>query len=512
MPRSKKSPSGDGDDQGSAPAKTEAKTAAVATQSELKPFTGIYKEFLDDRTPEILLQGSLSSGKTTAALVRLITHLRDDPGLEAFLFRYSDEDCRTKLRPSFEKVCSQMQIFPEWNNVEKCYIFANGSRCSSFGLRSVDTLSRYSKLKGLGVGELVGDEIQELPGDIALELRARLRQPDHPHSLVFICNPPPEGHWITKQWKDESTDAGIAANRALHRKVYSLSLYDNPFLPAETLRELEAAYPPEHAKHSTVILGKRGVNVIGDPIYGELYSTTLHSRPIPFDPAQVLYEAFDFGKTHPCWVVVQKPFSGGLYCLGGILGQEMFLDDFLPIVQQYRAEWFPDVESRRFRTCCTSSQSLNIYKDTQINQLKAAGFRPVWNPHGNDPDVVLALIEKIASYMRKRSATGKESFAVNDNQDRWLRASSEGITYSPFLSRMCMGGYTWSDLEVSVGRNEMRQPRSDQWFEHPARCLEAIELNFGMTQELQQSREALAKKNRMFEPKLVSHQPQGWME
>lgn len=242
MPKGKKGKPPEDPQDASAPAvKAEVVTAQMAPASDLKPFTGIYADFLADQTSEVLLEGSLSCAKTTVALVRLITHLRDDPGLEAYLFRYSDEDCRTKLRPAFEKVCSQMQVFPTWDNTEKCYIFANGSRCSAFGLRSVDALSRYSKLKGLGVAEILGDEIQELPGDIALELRARMRQPNHPHRLVFVCNPPQEGHWITKQFRDEGTKDGIAYNRAHHRKVYSLSLYDNPFLPAETLRTMEAA-------------------------------------------------------------------------------------------------------------------------------------------------------------------------------------------------------------------------------------------------------------------------------
>ncbi len=490
------------------PAKPEEKTAKVAPQYELKEYVGLHAEFLRDDSKEILLQGSLSCGKTTVALYKLISHLRDDPGLEAYLFRYSDDDLRTKLRPAFEKVCSQMGVYPAWENTEKCYVFANGSRCSAFGLRSVDAMSRYSKLKGLGVGEILGDEVQELPGDISLELRGRLRQPDHPHRLVFVCNPPPLRHWICDQFRDESTKEGIAYNRERQRKVFTLSLYDNPFLPAETLRTMEATYPPEHARYPTLIMGQRGADVIGDPIYGELFSVALHLRPITYDPDQIVFESFDFGKD-PCWVVAQKPLSGGLYCLGGILGQGMFLDDFLPIVKQYRAEWFPHMG--RVKTCCTASTKLTTHKLTQMNQLREHGFRPMWNEHANDPDVVIALIEKIASYMRRRSATGKEAFGVNNDESRWLVASSEGITYSPFMTGMCLNGYTWDLHTVSIGRNEMRQPRSDQWFEYPARCLEAIELNFGLTQELEQQAAARKKKHERDNlPK--QYQPQGWME
>lgn len=471
------------------------------------PADSKYDQFLHDQSPEILLEGSLSCAKTSVALMRLVRRLKHEAGTEAFLFRYSDEDTRTKLRPAFEKMCLAHDVIPKWDNDEKCYNFANGSKCSAFGLRSVDTMSRYSKMKGLGVAEIVGDEVQELPGDLSLELRARLRQPGHALRLVFICNPQPESHWICKQFRDESTKDGIAFNRSRHRKVYSFSVYDNPFLPAETLRELEAAFPPEHAKHATVVLGKRGVNVIGDPVYGELYQPMLHSRPIEWNPDQVLYEAFDFGKTNPCWVVAQKPMTGGLYCLGGILGLELFLDDFLPIVKQHRAEWFPNLE--KVKTCCTSSLNFTSHKTTQIKQLRDHGFTPMWNEHANDPDQVLAMIEQIASYMRRRSATGKESFGVNEDEAMWLRASSEGVTYSPFMSRMCLGGLTWDEHEVSVGRNKVRQPREDGWFDHANRSLVAIELNFGLALDWQRERDRLKKNHAP--PRPIPNQPQSWM-
>ncbi len=516
MPRGKRgTPPEDSKDIAARPAKAAVVTAELESSAELKPFptTGIYAEFLADDSPEILLEGSLSCAKTTIGLVKFITHLRDDNGLAGYLCRYSDEDLRTKLRPAFEKVCHEMQVYPVWENTEKCYLFANGSRCSAFGLRSVDAMSRYSKLKGLTSGEILVDEAQELPGDIASELRARNRQPGHSHRLVFVANPPPDGHWLTKQFKDEAPDnpnakEAIVFNRAHHRRVYRLSLYDNPFLPAETLRSMEATYPPEHAKYPTLVMGRRGPDVQGDPIYGELFSVKLHVRPIEYKPDQILFEAFDFGKD-PCWVVAQKPFSGGIYCLGGILGQGMFLDDFLPIVKQYRAEWFPELG--RVRTCCTASTNLSTHKITQIHQLREAGFNPIWNEHANDPDVVLALIEKIASYMRRRSATGKEAFGINNDESHWLRASSEGIAYSPFMTGMAMNGYTWDLHTVSVGRNEMRQPRSDSWFEYPGRCLEAIELNFGLTQELEQA--AIARQKKAQRDNLPrQYQPQGWME
>jgi hypothetical protein len=52
--------------------------------------------------------------------------------------------------------------------------------------------------------------------------------------------------------------------------------------------------------------------------------------------------ALDFGKHHPCVVFRQDSAVGQTRMLGGILGQNLYLDDFLDIVLQKQAQWFPN--------------------------------------------------------------------------------------------------------------------------------------------------------------------------
>lgn len=457
-------------------------------------FEGKLGEFMADTILEISCEGGLSAGKTTAALTKVLRSLMAFPGIEWFSCRYSSTDTDTKLRPAFEKICASEfpDEMPTWDAKQLAYNFPNGSRCYMFGVKSADALSRYSKLRGLGVAGIYVDQSEELPADISLELRARLRQPNYPHQLIFTPNPMNVDSWQAKQFPEDNHIKG--------RRLYQIALYDNEKnLPADMITSLEAAYPPEHGKYASVILGKRGLNIMGDPIYEAAFQRKVHVRPIAYDGDVLLLEAFDFGKTNPAWVCAQQRYTGGISYLGGILGQNLFLEDFLPIVRKYRTEWFPALTKAGVKTCATMSQSLVARagaKFTGLNILREAGFPAQWRDNGNSPDVVIAIIERLAAYMRRRTLTGEESLGVNDNPQRWLRASREGIEPCPFIAQAFEAGYVVDAHTISVANNEVRQPRADGWFEHGMRCCEAIELHFCADQPTPEQRDQRTMKAR----------------
>lgn len=448
-------------------------------------FQGIHQDILDDETPERCVLGARDSGKTTVCVYDEIQCLVENPKLKSFLFRFSDQDTQSKLVPFVREMSiDEFGVVPDWDNKELCFNYPNGSIAYMFGLRATTSSQRYSKMRGLGVGRVFSEQAEELPSDIGLELRAALRQPgfNHLYQLTYCANPPPRKHWLLAQFPQDQ--------RFKNRKLFLLSLYDNAHnLSAETIRQLEQAFPPEHPKHRTIILGLPGVNVTGEPVYGDVFRQALHVRPIAYDPSLPLLEGFDLGKLNPCWLVGQRPYSGGLHWLGGILGQDMFLEDFIPIVREKRAEWFPDLRPRDVRTCCTLSVNEEQPNPIGMEQLREAGFFPQWKSGSNSPDTVLSLIERQASYLRRRGAKGVEMLGVNNAEDRWLMASREGIESSQFMAEAYGGGYAWNEKTVSVGRNEMKQPEADAWFEHAMRAAEAIELNFSVGQESDAQRE-----------------------
>ena len=435
-------------------------------------WTGPVGQFFLDQTPEIDLEGALSSGKTTVCLWKVFDSLLAHPGIWWWIGRYGDGETQTKVKPAFEDVCKQGGTVPSWDAKELAYLFPNGSKCFCYGLKSPDALSRYSKMRGMGVAGIYCDQTEELPEDFSLELRLRLRQPGFPHQLLFSPNPPNVTHWLAQQFPEN--------NQNPRRKYYAVSIHDNAHnLSADLLQSALDAYPPEHAKHRSVILGKRGMNVQGVPVYKGAFVRSLHELEVAYDPQLPLEMALDFGKHHPCAIFKQMSPLGQARFLGGILGQSLYLDDFLDIVLRYRNQWFPNPVA--IRECCDPAGAADTSHGTEgaVQTLKAKGIRPVYVGDSNSPQVRLAMVERMAAQMRRRAADRSEAFVVNSDWTQWLTVSEKATVPDRFLADGFEAGYVWDEHTVSVGNKEVRRPKKDGWFEHGQNCAEYLELNFG---------------------------------
>ncbi|HEX2594745.1 MAG TPA: phage terminase large subunit [Rhizomicrobium sp.] len=435
-------------------------------------WSGPIARFMRDESPEICLEGALSSGKTTACLWKVFNSLHAHDGIHWWIGRYGDGETQTKVRPAFEEVCRAAGATPSWNAKELAYDFSNGSKCYAYGLKSPDALSRYSKMRGMGVAGIYNDQTEELPEDFSLELRLRLRQPGYPHQLIFSPNPPNVTHWLAQQFPED--------NRIKGRVYYSISIYDNQHnLPPDLLRAALLAYPPEHAKHRSVILGKRGMNVTGEPVYKGAFMRNVHEVPVEYDPRLPLEMALDFGKHHPCAIFRQVSALGQVRFLGGILGQSLYLDDFLDIVLTHRGQWFPN--PIQIRECCDPAGAADTSHGTAgaVKTLREKGIKPVYVGDSNSPAVRLAMVERMAAQMRKRAADRAEAFAINSDPERWLTISDQATVPDKFLADGFEAGYVWDENLVSVGNKQVRRPKKDGWYEHGQNCAEYLELNFG---------------------------------
>lgn len=438
----------------------------------MKPiFSGVHAEFLADESPEVDLEGARSSGKSWVCCAKVIESCLKYPGIEWLICRYSGEETRNKLKPEFSKMCGRYGIAVEWNADEQAYHFpeAGGklSKVFAYGLKTQDKAGHFAKIRGLGVASVWGEQAEEFPEDIALELRAVMRQPGYPHQLIFSPNPPNEDSWLADQFPEENP----FPNRVYRR----VSLYDNAEnLDPKTITGLEQAYPPTHAKHKSLILGMRGPNVTGTPVYEGAFLRDLHLAPVTFDPSLPLLEGFDAGKHHPTWLVAQRSPFGALRLLGGVIGKRLFLEDFLPIVDGYREEWFPN--RKESRVCC-DPLSHQGSRYTTANILIDAGMKLHSRDNGSAPDVRVSMIEHIGALMRRRAGNG-QAFLINAEQSKWLMASHSVVKQTKLFVDGCEGSYVWSPNYVSVGNKTVREPLFDQWLDGWQRCMENIVLNF----------------------------------
>jgi len=482
-------------------------------------FRGVHEAFLRDTTLEIDLEGALSSGKTVVCLWKELEMLRRHAGIWSLIARYTGDATETLLRPQFEQLARIHNTELHWDAKESCYETLNGSRCFAFGLKTQSSKpeDRYARIRGLPVSRIYVDQAEQLPGDIALELRARLR-PDiearvkgkaYPRQLTFSPNPTNFDHWLAKQFP--------ATNAIPNRRYYALSLFDNEHnLPPDMITSMLQTYPPEHPKHTTMILGQRGMNVIGDPVYENLFDRTRHVRPVRLELGRPILEAFQIGRHNPVWLAAQRSYAGGVHFAGGVVGQHLPLSDFLAAVGLKRQEWFPK-DAWTIKTCTSpmaGKSSTRLARYTLLNNLHHAGYRPEWRPNGNAPDVQLAMIEHIASEMRRQMPTGEAALAVSDDPARWLAIAPDGSEKTlAFVAFAFEGGYVWSDHTVSVAHEDVRQPHEDDLYATVMHAVENIYLNFCVEQASDAERDASAARARK-QQRLTQHAPlpnQHWM-
>jgi hypothetical protein len=452
-------------------------------------FRGPHAEFLADATPEIDFEGSRNSGKTICCLWKELEALRRAPGMWALLARFSDDATKTLLRPELERVARiHGTDLGRWNASENSYDLPTGSRVYCFGLKTVssDADTRYKKIRGLSVSRIYVDQAEELPADIASELRFPLR-PDitaralgrsYPTQLTFSPNPPDVDHWLAKQFPTHNTIPG--------RRYYGLSIYDNAHnLSAEQLAALEVEFPPEHPRHQTLILGQRGPNVTGEAVFEGVYDRRIHRRALTVRSETPVLEAWYWGQHNPCWIAGQRGYFGGLRLLAGIQGQHLMMTDFVPLVLRYRTEWFPGA---RVESCAPpmgahhhqpgrTAPPLTSRAGLIHAALQAHGITPIWRPDADAPDVKLALIEELADYLRRRVGP-EEAFGLHDDPARWLTATLEGVSQRPFVSYALDGGYVWDDQVISVSHEAIRRPADDDDYHNALQCVLYVLLHF----------------------------------
>src|SRR4029077_1674450 len=162
-------------------------------------------------------------------------------------------------------------------------------------------------------------------------------------------------------------------------------------------------------------------------------------------------------KHHPCVVFRQVSPLGQKRYLGGILGQNLYLDDFLDIVGAHRAQWFPN--PIEIKECCDPAGAADTSHGTSgaVKALKDKGWKPVYVPDSNSPAVRLAMVERMASQMRQRAADRTEAFVVNSDSERWLTISEQATVPDRFLADGFEAGYVWDEHMVSVNNKQVRK-------------------------------------------------------
>jgi len=445
-------------------------TPDAATGEHRMVWRGKQCAALLEEAREVDIEGALRASKTTLCLRKELKFAARWPGIHILLSRWTDDATHGLLKPLWRTMCTAAGIALKWHGEEQYDELPNKARVYIRGLKSQDQTNRYAKFRGLTLARVYVDQAEELPQDVYLELAARLSQKGFPHQITISPQAVEIGHWIDTEFPADNPDP-------VHRKYITLSVRDNAHnLDPSVIPALERLYPVSHPKHRTLVLGLRGMNVIGEPVYKGAFLRAVHEGPAEYDKGLPLEVALDFGKHHPCMVARQRSALGHVRFLAGILGQSLYLDDFLDIALRHLSSWFPDAV---IQWCCDPAGASDTSHGTHgaITILKTKGIVPKYKPDANSPAVRLAMVERMAAQMRRRAADRSEAFVVSKS-DRWLRISETNSILDRFLADGFEAGYVWDEHTVSVANKQVRKPKKDGWYEHGQNCAEYLELNF----------------------------------
>jgi hypothetical protein len=442
-------------------------------------FYGQVAKVFHDDSRQICVEGAVRSSKTTVCLVKMLARRQKYPGSYGLIGRFSDDDTHKLLKPIWRHWCLKAGVRLQWSSEEGYDELDNGSRVYITGLKTQDQTNPFRKFRGLTLSDVYIDQAEELPHEVYQELVLRLSQVGFPHQIVLSPQTVGEDHWIAKEFPH---DRPLKPNRA----YYPLSTHDNAHnLPPNYIAEMEDAHPPGTPIHSTLILGQRGAQILGDPVYGTpadgsrkgAFLRSRHEGPCAYDKRLRLEVGLDFGKHHPCIVARQVGVVGQVRYLGGILGQNLHLDPFLTAVLQLLAQWFPDPVDTVW--CCDPAGVSNPVGLDMGKTLRAHGIQARFKEDSNSPAARVALIDRIAAQMRGRDLNGDEALRVSSDEAHWIRLSEHGSVVHRMVASAFESGYVWDPHMVSVGSKQMRKPKKDGWHEHPMNVVEYLEANFG---------------------------------
>ncbi len=457
--------------------------AALASQIDLPPMTGPQVSILriDERSETFWdVEGSPRAAKSWGVGFLIWKLAYQYPGIAIFYARYREKHL-SQLREVWGKVSAYFPqaLQPVWNAQDQCYDFPNGavgpsgvfsgSRVFLSGIKPSDTDGLHSKYKGKTLAVIIIEEAQELPYANYVGLKERLSQSRtpagepfaYPLKLILVHNCIDEDHWIAKEFPLDSNGACLKAGHAHIRA----DLYSNRQNLGEAVMDLyERSYPVGHPLRATVIEGRRGLSLVGTPVYAGYFDRQIHvlePGEAIVNPHYPLLEGWDFGHEKPAVTWWQyHAHSGAVVCLGAVRGNQMFLETFAPAVLAVRARWFP--QATTVHSWCDPAGATSNFGTTRtaMRMLQDLGIPARPPENANSPDVRYAAIQVLAGMMERVTSDGSPCFQV---VNRCIEVSKTGATVTESASDLLLkafeAGYIWDEHAPSDAHPNIRKPK-----------------------------------------------------
>jgi hypothetical protein len=429
-------------------------------------------------------EGAVRAGKTTPLVWRIISYAVQYPGIKMMLTRWTDDSLEAILKPKFYEECPRELLGKHpshspgtaangWNAKEQFQGFTNGSMVYLRAMKTSDDTSRYSKMSGLTLAVIGIDQPEEFPEDVYVALKARLSQPGFPQQMLLCPNPPAHGHWLANEFPDGSDPVNHPPIPG-HRYILT-SVYDNrEILGEEYIQELERAYPVGSVLRRRFIDGKRGLTVMGQPVYGAVFSRYLHVQEVEYNPEFPVVESWDFGQKHPAVSWHQFTPWGHWNILGSWMGTRQFIDQSIPEVAALREDILPNLTT--LRVCCDPAGD-----NTQGHGIRQTAVQ-ILNQH-----LRLTYGPQVAAYSRAdANRPEKREWAIQQTAGFMGRLiqGRPALVVHPRCETLIDGfeaGYVYDDRAVlqSSRLPNIRKPKKDGTYDHLQNTCEYAVLCYG---------------------------------
>lgn len=419
------------------------------------------------------------------------------PGIQVFYCRYKDDDLVT-LRDVWSKVSVYFPEYlqPKWNSSDQSWDFPNHSRVLLSSLRvseGATDAAIHGKYKGKTIAVVIIEEAQEVPRANYQGLKERLSQSKHPDGhdvdyplkIVLVHNAVDEDHWIAKEEFPLAGD-GDTCPREGHLHIRA-DLYSNRHnLGPKVMAGFEQDYPEGHPLRRTVIEGKRGVTLLGDPVYRYAFKRPFHvaKAPLQREPYYPLLEGWDFGQQKPAvvWAQYLKHLAA-FRILGAVKGSEVFLELFAPKVIEIRRQLFGRDQDLDLRSWCDPTGAVGngglMFTPVQLLRDLGVQAQPAkageTRADGNDAEVRDKAIQTLGGYMHRKAVDGSEAFQMApvcyevSYQDGEWTSKETSLLVTAFEV-----GYVWSKAAPSDAFPNLRKPQKGTRFDDLMNALEYI--------------------------------------
>lgn len=311
-----------------------------------------------------------NSAKTRCGIEELIACAMESPGTRYIIARKTLPSLRDSTWNEFENVLPDGLVRYS-NKNERLVELVNGS---VFLGRPLDDPKKFESIEISGFLVDEGDEIEE-PMYTTLQSRVRQMLTDASgkryqprYRGIIASNPPEEDHWLVRKFMDIKPKGHV---------VFQSATFDNVAnLPTGYIDHLKSIYTPDMQQR--MIYGQLGKVHKGRPVFPQ-FSRGNYIVPMQIDPKMPVYRCFDFGFNRPACVWLQI-YGGQVRVIGEMLGQRIYLDDFLrEKIFPYEADVLGLNSGTVFRGFCDPAGSQESDKGkSSIEILNEHGIFPVY--------------------------------------------------------------------------------------------------------------------------------------